>query len=406
MPSFNQAFAEARKAGKKTFTWNGKLYSTALKGEGQTGNRGGSSNGKRERAFRSRNEEMEEEGRKKPIVKKRKPETVDLPEPQMKGLEQRADNTQVYKPQPVKKKKEIPRTRDAQTSSAMKARETKPWELGRRARQKINSNPALALADKKFRGKVSEQGTEYTDADIPIEQYNVLSDQNQYIWDNISSVLSSDISRLQSELGSVTNLARRREIEKTIKSKQHYLDMARKGILRDYLLLHPDEKLVVGGNFRQYKDANQGRFPKGTPTGYAGFGKDRYLEWAMKTPLGQTETIWGSAIHSYQGDPVTQSIRTAVSDTYDFNPYSSGKSNEGNLVGQLRLIAGKDPSLGEGSSGRITRRMNLRPIIEGQSNYITDPNEFGVLPEEADPFYGKANDVLVPLLTEMASRKK
>lgn len=41
MPSFNQAFAEARKAGKKTFTWNGKLYSTALNGEGQTGNRGG-----------------------------------------------------------------------------------------------------------------------------------------------------------------------------------------------------------------------------------------------------------------------------------------------------------------------------------------------------------------------------
>lgn len=41
MPSFSQAFSEARKAGKKTFTWNGKLYSTAMKGEGQTGNRGG-----------------------------------------------------------------------------------------------------------------------------------------------------------------------------------------------------------------------------------------------------------------------------------------------------------------------------------------------------------------------------
>ena len=405
MPSFSQAFSEARKAGKKTFTWNGKLYTTAMKGEGQTGNRGGSSNGKRERVFRSRNEEMEEQGRKKPIVKKSKPKAVNLPEPQMRGLEQRADNTRTYKPQPVKKK-EVPRTREAQTREATKARETKPWELGRKVRQKINSNPALALADKTFRGKVSKQGTEYTDADIPIEQYNVLSDQNQYIWDNMSSVLSSDISRLQGELSGVTDLARRREMEKTIKSKQRYLDMARKGILRDYLLLHPDEKLVVGGNFRHYKDANQSRFPKGTPTGYAGFGKDRYLEWAMKTPLGQTETIWGSAIHSYQGDPATQSIRTAVSDTYDFNPYSSGKSNEGNLVGQLRLIAGKDPSLGEGSSGKITRRMNLRPIIEGQSNYITDPNEFGVLPEEADPFYGKANDVLVPLLTEMASRKK
>lgn len=41
MSSFSQAFAEARKAGKKTFTWNGKLYSTAMKGEDQTGNRGG-----------------------------------------------------------------------------------------------------------------------------------------------------------------------------------------------------------------------------------------------------------------------------------------------------------------------------------------------------------------------------
>lgn len=41
MPSFSQAFSEARKAGKKTFTWNGKLYTTAMKGEGQTGNRGG-----------------------------------------------------------------------------------------------------------------------------------------------------------------------------------------------------------------------------------------------------------------------------------------------------------------------------------------------------------------------------
>ena len=41
MPSFSQAFSEARKAGKKTFTWNGKLYTTAMKGESQTGNRGG-----------------------------------------------------------------------------------------------------------------------------------------------------------------------------------------------------------------------------------------------------------------------------------------------------------------------------------------------------------------------------
>lgn len=39
MPSFSEAFAKARKEGKKVFEWNGKSYSTQLKGEG--GNRGG-----------------------------------------------------------------------------------------------------------------------------------------------------------------------------------------------------------------------------------------------------------------------------------------------------------------------------------------------------------------------------
>ena len=39
MSSFSEAFAKARKEGKKTFEWNGKSYSTQLKDEG--GNRGG-----------------------------------------------------------------------------------------------------------------------------------------------------------------------------------------------------------------------------------------------------------------------------------------------------------------------------------------------------------------------------
>lgn len=39
MPSFSEAFAKARKEGKKVFEWNGKSYSTQLKGEGN--NRGG-----------------------------------------------------------------------------------------------------------------------------------------------------------------------------------------------------------------------------------------------------------------------------------------------------------------------------------------------------------------------------
>lgn len=33
MASFKNAFASARKGGKKTFSWNGKSYNTKLKGE-------------------------------------------------------------------------------------------------------------------------------------------------------------------------------------------------------------------------------------------------------------------------------------------------------------------------------------------------------------------------------------
>lgn len=403
MPSFSEAFAKARKEGKKVFEWNGKSYSTKLKGE--ESNRGGSRDNKPK--FRSRNDEIEAEREskpKKPIAKKSSPKTGRFSEPKQKSLEQRSDNTQVAKSQAVPKHV-IPKTREAQTRFAEQQRETKPHEIGRKMRQAVNESPALALADKYMRSKVTHRGTQYEDSDIPIGQYNVLSDQNQYIWDNIQSVLSTDISKLQSSIASETNPVRKAELQNTLQTKSKYLDLARKGLLADYLRLHPDEKVVVGGNFRHYKDANQHRFPEGTPTGYAGFGKDRYLEYAMDTSLGQTETIWGSALHSYRVDPATGTIITAVSDTYDFNPYSSGKSHEGNLVGQLRKVAGNDPSLGEKSSTKITRRMNLRPILPGQSNYITDPNEFGALPEEGDPFYGLANEAVVPLLSKVVGNK-
>lgn len=403
MSSFSEAFAKARKEGKKTFEWNGKSYSTKLKGE--ENNRGGARDNKPK--FRSRNDEIEAEREskpKKPIAKKSSPKTGRFSEPKQKSLEQRSDNTRVARPQAVPKHV-IPKTREAQTRFAEQQRETKPHEIGRKMRQAINESPALALADKYMRSKVTHRGTQYEDGDIPIGQYNVLSDQNQYIWDNIQGVLQTDISKLQSSIASETNPARKAELQNTLQTKSKYLDLARKGILADYLRLHPDEKVVVGGSFRHYKDANQRRFPGGTPTGYAGFGKDRYLEYAMNTPLGQTETIWGSALHSYRVDPATGAIITAVSDTYDFNPYSSGKSNEGNLVGQLRKVAGNDPSLGEKSSTKITRRMNLRPILPGQSNYITDPNEFGVFPEEGDPFYGLANEAVVPLLSKVIGNK-
>ncbi len=36
MATFKEAFAAARKSGKKEFTWNGKRYNTKVKGEGSS----------------------------------------------------------------------------------------------------------------------------------------------------------------------------------------------------------------------------------------------------------------------------------------------------------------------------------------------------------------------------------
>lgn len=111
----------------------------------------------------------------------------------------------------------IPKTREAQTKLAERQRETKPHEVGRKMRQAINESPALALADKYMRSNVTHRGTQYEDDDIPMGQYNVLSDQNQYIWDNIQNVLSTDISKLQSSIASETNPARKAELQKTMR---------------------------------------------------------------------------------------------------------------------------------------------------------------------------------------------
>lgn len=103
MPSFSEAFAKARKEGKKTFEWNGKSYSTQLKGEGN--NKGGYRDNKPK--FRSRNDEMvaEQESKpKKPIAKKRGPETGRFSEPKQKSLEQHSDNTRVAK-QPIEQRR-------------------------------------------------------------------------------------------------------------------------------------------------------------------------------------------------------------------------------------------------------------------------------------------------------------
>lgn len=247
--------------------------------------------------------------------------------------------------------------------------------LGQRIRRWANSNPVAALADKKLRGKTG-RGTQYNDEDIPYRHYQVLSDQSKYVWDNIVDVLGSDVQKLSSALNSATDPERRKEMQGTLDTKKKFYDMARRGALETYLKTHPEEKVVVGANFRRYKDDNQERFPEGTPAGYAGFERPRYLEYAMETPLGQVETIWGNSVMSFRYDPKSGQIIPAASDTYDFNSYSDER-HENSAVGAMRKAVGKDKDMNEGSKGRITRRTELKPI--GNNYQKLDREGFGVM---------------------------
>ena len=145
------------------------------------------------------------------------------------------------------------------------------------------------------------------------------------------------------------------------------------GGLKKYLMANPGEKVVIGGNFRFYKDNNQHRFPEGTPTGYASFDKHPdYVGWARNAPLGQVETIYGNNVHSWVYNPETNQIETASSDEYNFNSIGSELSSK---IGKLRTAVGEDDALNKTS---IKYRSALRPIkLDGTDNYITNSDDFG-----------------------------
>ena len=147
--------------------------------------------------------------------------------------------------------------------------------------------------------------------------------------------------------------------------------LAKAGGLEQYLRSNPSEKIVIGGNFRYYKDGNKNRFPEGTPSGYASFDRHPdYVGWARNTPLGQVETIYGNNVHSYVFNPETNQIETAVSDQYNFNSVGSELSSK---VGKLRTAAGEDEALGKTS---MTYRSQLSPITNEGSRYINQ-EQFG-----------------------------
>ena len=67
-------------------------------------------------------------------------------------------------------------------------------------------------------------------------------------------------------------------------------------------------------------------------------------------------------------------------DYYDFNPY--GSAGEGSVVKQLRQAAGNNKILGRTTG---SYKINLSPIVENQSKYITNPEDFaGTTPIEED----------------------
>lgn len=385
--SFSQAFAKARREGKETFTWKGKVYGTKLKGEDRTLNR---------------------ERRSKPSRDNYQPVSPLLPEvtvtPHGNYVSMNMPDGTYTAQEDSTRVAALP----GQGYVAMTPERREQWEqkrrsgggVGQRIRRWANSNPVAALADKKLRGRTG-RGTQYNDEDIPYGHYQVLSDQSKYVWDNIASVLGSDVQRLSSALNGTTDPERRREMQVTLDTKKRFYDMARRGVLESYLKTHPEEKVVVGANFRRYKDDNQERFPEGTPAGYAAFGRPRYLEYAMETPLGQVETIWGNSVMSFRYDPKSGQIIPAASDTYDFNSYSDDR-HESSAVGAMRKAVGKDKDMNEGSRGRITRRTELKPI--GDNYQRLNREGFGIMAGDPNAGYEFINQVIAKT-AENAAKK-
>ena len=385
---FSQAFARARREGKKTFVWKGKTYGMKLKGEDDSSNKGRRQNKPSQDNYQS----------VLPLL----PEVTVTPRGNYLSTGM-PDGTYIAQEDSTRVAA-LP----VQGYVAMTPERREQWEqerrsgggLGQRVRRWANSNPVAALADKKLRGKTG-QGTQYNDEDIPYRHYQVLSDQSKYVWDNIVNVLGSDVQKLSQALNNTDDLERRKEMQGTLDTKKKFYDMARRGTLETYLKMHPEEKVVVGANFRRYKDDNQERFPEGTPTGYAGFGRPRYLEYAMETPLGQVETIWGNSVMSFRYDPKSGQIIPAASDTYDFNSYSDER-HENSAVGAMRKAVGKDKDMNEGSRGRITRRTELKPI--GDNYQRLDREGFGIMGNNPNVGYEFINQVIAKAAENAAKR--
>ena len=253
------------------------------------------------------------------------------------------------------------------------------------------TDPMIALGKAKAYGWLGiDQNYEY-----PQEHIGVLSDQNQYIFDNWESAMDYNYGSTANRLAEwqkkfdEAKLANdqkkmaeyQKEIDDHNKSMKSILANKTKykkaGGLKEYLIANPNEKVIIGGNFRFYKDGNKSRFPEGTPTGYASFDKHpNYVGWARNAPLGQVETIYGNNVHSWVYNPETNQIETASSDEYNFNSVGSEFSSK---IGQLRSAVGEDEDL---AKTRIKYRSALKPIkLDGSTNYLTTPEEFG-LPRE------------------------
>jgi len=162
-----------------------------------------------------------------------------------------------------------------------------------------------------------------------------------------------------------------KEIENNKKSietiSNNYNEVRKAGGLEKWLKANPGKKMIIGANFAHYKRANRSRFPQGTPSGYANFDKPNYINYAMKTPLGRVENIFGNNVQSFMYDPEQDVILTRASDTYDFNP--RGSSAEGPTVSKLREAVGNDKTYT--GNGSVKYSFDLRPIRPGESNYTT-----------------------------------
>ena len=246
-------------------------------------------------------------------------------------------------------------------------------------------DPALALATAKVLGTLGINAKK----SMPESHKLVLQDQNQYIYDNWREAMEYNWSANNNMIGTLekqyqdavkTNDSKKmEEIQKEIEERKQSATNIRTNIdkiskaggLGQYLRNNPSEKIVIGGNFRYYKDGNKNRFPEGTPSGYASFDRHPdYVGWARSTPLGQVETIYGNNAHSYVFNPETNQIETAVSDQYNFNSIGSELNSK---VGKLRTAAGEDEALGKTS---VTYRSQLSPITNEESRYINQ-EQFG-----------------------------